>query len=157
MKIFLLYAACALISGGKSLVFALPMTYFCFVALSEYGVKPCAEIGDTHRVGFARSFEEAVGCASLISCGFLLSELLAAVSIAMRSVSPQSGISFDFAARKTLFPVAMYFLTLGVSFAALSHIRRTKSETVIRRIRTVAPLAVITVGAVLQRGMQIGR
>ena len=155
MKILLLYAVCALISGGKGLVFALPMTYFCFAALSECGVKPCTEIEDNPRAGFARSFEAAVRCASLVSCGFLLSELLAAVSIAMRSVAPQRGISFEYAALITFFPVAMYLLTLGVSFVALSHIRRARSETVINRIRTVAPLAVIAVGAVLLRGMQV--
>ena len=155
MKILLLYAACALISGGKGLVFALPMTYFCSFSLSAYGVKPCTEIEDNPRAGFARSFEAAVRCASLVSCGFLLSELLAAVSIAMRSVSPQGGISFEYAALITFFPVAMYLLTLGVSFVALSHIRRARSETVINRIRTVAPLAVIAVGAVLLRGMQV--
>ena len=47
MKIFLLYAACALLSGGKSLVFALPMTYFCSRALAETGNPPLtAESGE---------------------------------------------------------------------------------------------------------------
>ena len=157
MKILLLYAACALISGGKGLVFALPMTYFCSFSLSECAPKPGNEIGDNPRAGFERSFEAALRCASLVSSGFLLSELLAAVSIAMRSVSPPGGISFEYAALITFFPVAMYLLTLGVSLAARSHIRRAKSETVINRIRTVAPLAVIVVGAVLLRGMQVGK
>lgn len=154
MKIFLLYAACALLSGGKSLVFALPMTYFCSRALAEMGNPPLtAESGEiSGRERAARNLESAVRSVSLVSCGFLLSELLAAVSIAMR-VRAVNDISLEGVMRTALFPVAMYLLTVAVTLAASAHLRRTADEKTAFFIRTLSPLAVIIVGGVFLRGM----
>ena len=154
MKIFLLYAACALLSGGKSLVFALPMTYFCSRALAETGNPPLTaesgEISGCERA--ARNLESAVRSVSLVSCGFLLSELLAAVSIAMR-VRAVNDISLEGVMRTALFPVAMYLITVAVTLAASAHLRRTADEKTAFFIRTLSPLAVIIVGGVFLRGM----
>lgn len=154
MKIFLLYAACVLLSGGKSLVFALPMTYFCSRALAETGNPPLtAESGEiSGRERAAQNLESAVRSVSLVSCGFLLSELLAAVSIAMR-VRTVNDISLEGVMRTALFPVAMYLLTVAVTLAASAHLRRTADEKTAFFIRTLSPLAVIIVGGVFLRGM----
>ena len=156
MKIFLLYAACALLSGGKSLVFALPMTYFCIRALAETEnentVQSAANGAMSKRERAALNFESAVRSVSLVSCGFLLSELLAAVSIAMR-VRAVNDISLEGVMRTALFPVAMYLLTVAVTLAASAHLRRTADEKTAFFIRTLSPLAVIIVGGVFLRGM----
>lgn len=154
MKIFLLYAACALLSGGKSLVFALPMTYFCSRALAETGNPPLtAESGEiSGRERAARNLESAVRGLSLVSCGFLLSELLAAVSVAIR-VRAVRGVSLEGVMRTALFPVAVYVLTAAVTLAASAHLRRTADEKTAFFIRTLSPLAVIIVGGVFLRGM----